>query len=38
MLRHSYLSSKYGDIIEEQQKDAEAMGHSVSEQRDYVKK
>jgi hypothetical protein len=38
ILRHSYLSSKYGDIIEEQQKDAEAMGHSVAEQRDYVKK
>lgn len=38
MLRHSYLSSKYGDVIEEQQKDAEAMGHSVAEQRDYVKK
>jgi hypothetical protein len=39
MLRHIYLSSKYGDIKEEQQQDAEAMGHSVSEQQGvYVKK
>ena len=39
MIRHIYLSSKYGDIKEEQQQDAEAMGHSVSEQQGvYVKK
>jgi hypothetical protein len=39
MLRHIYLSSKYGDIKNEQQKDAEAMGHSVGEQQGvYVKK
>jgi hypothetical protein len=39
MIRHIYLSSKYGDIKEEQQQDAEAMGHSVAEQQGvYVKK
>jgi integrase len=39
MLRHSYLSSKYADVKEEQQKDADAMGHSVGEQQGvYVKK
>jgi len=38
LLRHIYLSSKYEDVIEEQKKDAQAMAHSVSQQRDYVKK
>jgi len=38
MLRHIYLSSKYGDISEEQKKDAAAMGHSVDMARDYIKK
>jgi integrase len=37
MLRHLYLSHKYGDTIKEQKKDAEIMGHSVSQQKDYVK-
>lgn len=37
MLRHIYLSSKYGDILKEQEKDAEIMGHSVSMQREYIK-
>lgn len=37
MLRHIYLSGKYGDILEEQKKDAEAMAHSVSMQKDYIK-
>ena len=38
MLRHIYLSSKYADIKDEQQKDAKAMGHSVAEQQGvYVK-
>jgi len=38
MLRHIYLSSKYGDIKEEQKEDARAMGHSVGEQQNvYVK-
>ena len=38
MLRHIYISDKYGDLMEEQKADAEAMGHSVSQQRDYYKK
>lgn len=37
MLRHIYLSEKYGDTIKEMKKDAEALGHSLDEQRDYVK-
>ena len=38
MLRHSYLSSKYGDIKEEQKEDAELMGHTVKQQEEYIKK
>jgi len=37
MLRHLYLSSKYGALLEEQKKDAMDMGHSVSQARDYIK-
>jgi len=37
MLRHIYLSGKYGDILTEQKKDAEAMAHSVNTQKDYIK-
>lgn len=36
MLRHIYLTSKYGDVKEEMAEDAKAMGHSVAMQRDYV--
>jgi integrase len=32
LLRHIYLTSKYGDIKTEQAEDAEAMGHSVATQ------
>jgi hypothetical protein len=35
MLRHIYLSDKYD--IKEMEKDAEAMGHSVEEQKKYMK-
>ena len=35
MLRHIYLSSKYN--IEEMKKDAQNMGHSLNEQRQYLK-
>jgi integrase len=39
MLRHIFLSDKYADVKEEQEADAEAMGHSVAEQQGvYVKK
>lgn len=35
MLRHIYLSSKYN--IEEMKKDADAMGHTLSVQKEYLK-
>lgn len=37
MLRHAYLSSKYGNTTAEMEKDAEDMGHSVNVQREYIK-
>jgi integrase len=36
MLRHIYLSDKYGDTLTEMKKDAEGMGHSVATQRNYI--
>jgi hypothetical protein len=35
MLRHIYLSDKYN--IEDMKKDAEAMGHSILQQKEYMK-
>ncbi len=35
MLRHIYLSSKYD--IAEMKADAEAMGHTINEQKKYLK-
>jgi hypothetical protein len=37
MLRHIFLSDKFGKVSEEQQRVADNMGHSVSQQRDYIK-
>ncbi len=37
MLRHLYTSHKYGDLLEEQKKDAQAMSHSLTQQKDYIK-
>jgi hypothetical protein len=37
MLRHIYLSNKYGDVTQEMEKDAAAMGHSVGVQKEYIK-
>lgn len=37
MLRHIYLSSKYGDVLQEMKEDAGAMSHSVGMQKDYIK-
>lgn len=37
MLRHVYLSSKYGDTEKEMEADAEAMGHSTGVQKEYIK-
>jgi hypothetical protein len=38
MLRHIYITHKFGDEFEEMARTASAMGHTVSEQRDYAKK
>jgi integrase len=37
LLRHIFLSDKYADNTKERQMDSEAMGHSVSQQSEYVK-
>ena len=37
-LRHSYLTSKYGNVMDEMEKDAKAMSHSVQQQKDYIYK
>lgn len=38
MLRHIYLSSKYGDVMEDMEQDAEDMGHSTNQaQNTYIK-
>jgi integrase len=39
MLRHIYLTSKYGDVTKEMKEDAQVMGHSVQvQQNNYIKK
>ena len=37
ILRHSYLSHKYGKEQSEKEKDADMMGHSLATQGDYIK-
>jgi hypothetical protein len=37
MLRHIYLTGKYGDVLEEMEKDSAVMSHSLSQQKDYIK-
>ena len=37
ILRHSYLSHKYGEAQTEKEKDADIMGHSLATQADYIK-
>ncbi len=36
MLRHIYLTNKFGDSFEEKKEIAKEMGHSVSQQQDYI--
>ena len=36
MLRHIYLTDKYGDNLQEMKKDSEAMAHSLGEQKNYI--
>jgi len=38
MIRHIYLSNKYGEIQDEKKKDSVAMSHSIQTQNDYIKK
>ena len=38
MLRHSYLSQKYGTVLEEMKQDAQMMAHSDGVQRTYIRK
>jgi hypothetical protein len=37
MLRHFYVSSKYGDVLTEMKEDSTAMAHGLSTQRAYIK-
>lgn len=37
MLRHIYLSTKYGKVIKMMKEDAEDMAHSVEQQKEYIK-
>jgi integrase len=37
MLRHIFLSDKYGDLFKDSKTDADAMGHSLEQQRAYIK-
>lgn len=37
-LRHIYLTKKYGNVTQEMEEDSAAMGHSVSQQKDYILK
>jgi hypothetical protein len=37
LLRHIYLSSKYGTVLADMKEDASAMSHSVGMQKDYIK-
>jgi len=37
MLRHSFLSGKYGKVLEEMKEDSAAMAHGLNTQRNYIK-
>jgi len=37
MLRHSYLSGKYGSVLAEMKEDSAIMAHGLNTQRDYIK-
>ena len=38
LLRHIYLTEKYGNVQAEMQSDSEAMGHDMQTQALYIKK
>jgi hypothetical protein len=37
MLRHIYLSNKYGDKLEEMKEDSKKMSHNIETQKEYIK-
>jgi len=37
MLRHSYLSKKYGSVLEDMKEDADAMAHGMDVQKTYIR-
>jgi len=37
MLRHIYLTNKYGDKLDEMKEDSKSMGHSIQQQKEYIK-
>lgn len=37
MIRHIYLSNKYGETMEEMKEDADDMGHTTGMQKEYIK-
>ena len=37
LLRHMYLSEKYGQNVQDKEKDSYIMGHSLGMQNDYIK-
>jgi integrase len=37
MLRHIYLSSKYGNTLDDMKKDSKMMSHNIEMQKDYIK-
>ena len=38
MLRHIFLTDKYGETLDKQKEDAKNMAHSEGQQKDYIKK
>ena len=37
MLRHSYLSKKYGSVMEDMKEDADLMAHGMDVQKTYIR-
>ena len=36
-LRHIFLTDKYKGVVDEMKEDADKMGHSTGQQKDYIK-
>lgn len=37
MLRHSYITHKYGKVHKDREEDAKRMGHTLRTQSDYIR-